>query len=104
MVGLGGIQEVSISCWSRAACYRSCEKSQIDLGSDASSAVNEIFPGLVVQRDRRGLRGWIVGVCISPVTSSAPCLTIIIELNPENIECRRLDHVTHVRIFESVLG
>lgn len=103
MVGLGGIEEVTITCSSAGGC-RSRQESEIDLSSVAGTAVDCVLPLLVVQCGSGGLLGWVVGVCISPVACGTACQSVVVELNPDDIKLRRENHVTHVGILETILG
>jgi len=104
MVGLCGIEEISIASGSCAVGRGSGQESEIDLRSVTGTAVDCVLPGLVVQRSHGGLLGGVVGVSISPVACCTACGAVVVELNPDDIKLRRENHVTHVGILETVLG
>lgn len=104
MVGLGGIEEIPIACRSYAVGNRSCQETKVDLSSATGTAVDCVLPGLVVQGGGGGLSGRVVGISICPVSCGTSSLSVVVELNPDDIKLRREDHVTHVGILETVLG
>lgn len=103
MVGLGGIEEIPVTCRSAGGC-RSRQESEIDLSSVAGTAVDCALPLLVVQRGSGGLLGRIVGVSICPVACGTASRSVVVELNPNDIKLRRENHVTHVGILETIFG